>query len=110
MRAGDALLLFFAANSTTPTYTNPAGWTVIQTRNGDGTVVRAYRKVATAADAGSTVKMTSSSYAKSDLTVVAYRNTNATNPIAAPPRRSTTSPAPRTSARRSPLPEAPAGW
>ena len=27
--------------------------------------------------------MTSSAYAKSDLTVVAYRNTNATNPVAA---------------------------
>ncbi len=83
VRAGDALLLFFTANSTSPTYTNPAGWTLVQSRNGDGTVVRAYRKVATATDAGSSVKVTSSSYAKSDLSVVAYRNTNRTNPIAA---------------------------
>jgi PKD repeat protein len=83
VRAGDALLLFFSTNSTTPTYTNPAGWTVLESRNGDGTVVRAYRKVATATDAGSTVKVTSSAYVKSDLSVVAYRNTRASDPIAA---------------------------
>jgi PKD repeat protein len=83
VRAGDALVLFFAANTTTPKYTDPAGWTVIQSRNGDGTVVRAYCKIATATDAGSTVKVTSSAYAKSDLTVVAYRNASMTNPIAA---------------------------
>ncbi len=83
VRAGDALLLFFSANTTNPTYTNPAGWTVVQSRNGDGTVVRSYRKVATATDAGTSVRVTSSAYAKSDLSVVAYRNTNRTNPIAA---------------------------
>jgi len=82
VRAGDALLLFFAANSPTPTYTNPAGWTVLQSRNGDGTVVRAYSKVATAGDAGSVVRLTSSAYVKSDLSVVAYRNTSAGNPVA----------------------------
>jgi len=83
VRSGDTLMLFFATNSSTSTYTNPSGWTVLQSKNGDGMVVRAYRKVATATDAGSTVKITSSAYVKSDLTVVAYRNTNASNPVAA---------------------------
>ena len=81
VRAGDTLLLFFTANTTTPTFSNPAGWTVLQSRNGDGTLVRAYRKVATATDASSSVKVTSSAYAKSDITVVAYRNTNQTDPV-----------------------------
>lgn len=83
VKAGDALVLFLAANTTTPKYTDPAGWTVIQSKNGDGTVVRAYCKVATASDAGSAVKVTSSAYAKSDITVVAYRSTSNTSPIAA---------------------------
>ncbi len=83
VRAGDVLLLFFTANTTTPTYTNPAGWTVLQSRNGDGIVVRAYRKVATASDAGSVVRLTSSGYAKSDLTVTAYRDAGTTSPVAA---------------------------
>jgi PKD repeat protein len=82
VKAGDALVGFFSANTTTPKYTDPVGWTVIQSKTGDGTVVRAYRKVATATDAGSTVKVTSSAYAKSDITVVAYRSTNTTNPVA----------------------------
>ena len=83
VKAGDALVLLFSANTTTPTYTDPAGWTVVQSKNGDGTVVRAYRKVATATDPGSSVKVTSSAFAKSDITVVAYRNTSKTNPVAA---------------------------
>ena len=83
VKAGDALVLLFSANTTTPKYTDPAGWTVVQSKNGDGTVVRAYRKVATATDPGSSVKVTSSAFAKSDITVVAYRNTSKTNPIAA---------------------------
>jgi glycerophosphoryl diester phosphodiesterase len=83
VKAGDALLLFFTANSTATTYNGPTGWKVLQTRNGDGIAVRAFTKVATAADAGQPVKVTSSAYVKSDLTVAAYRGTLATGPVAA---------------------------
>ncbi len=80
---GDALLLFFATNTTTPTYTYPAGWTEVEALNGSGFVGRAFTKVATAADLGSTVQITSSGYAKSDLTLAAYRGTDPADPIAA---------------------------
>jgi hypothetical protein len=82
VRPGDALVLFFTGNTTTPTYTGPSGWTTLQSKSGDGIVVRAYSKVATAADAGSVVKVTSSGYAKSDISVVAYRGTNGADPVA----------------------------
>ena len=82
VQAGDALVLFFTANSTTPSYTGPAGWTEIETINGSGIVGRAYTKVATAADAGAGVRVTSSAYAKSDIEVAAYRGTNSTDPVA----------------------------
>ena len=67
---GDTMVLFFAANTTNPTYTYPAGWTpVANPINGSGVVGRAFTKVATAADIGSTVRVTSSAYAKSDMAV-----------------------------------------
>jgi hypothetical protein len=83
VKAGDVLLLLFSANSTSPTYTNPSGWAVLQSRNGDGMVVRAFRRLATASDGGSTVRLTSSAYVKSDLSVVAYRSVNGSSPVAA---------------------------
>lgn len=83
VKAGDALLLFFTGNSSTATYTGPAGWKALQTKNGDGIAVRAFTKVATAADVGHAVKVTSSAYVKSDLTVSAYRGTAAAGPVAA---------------------------
>jgi hypothetical protein len=82
VQAGDALVLFFAANTTAPTYTGPAGWTEIEATNGSGIVARAYTKVATAADAGAVVRVTSSSYAKADIEVAAYRGTDPSDPVA----------------------------
>ncbi|MDX6302116.1 MAG: hypothetical protein QOF53_3330 [Nocardioidaceae bacterium] len=83
VKPGDTLLLFFTGNSTAATYTGPSGWKVLQTKNGDGIAVRAFTKVATAADAGAPVKVTSSVYVKSDVTVAAYRGTVASGPVAA---------------------------
>ncbi len=85
VEAGDALVLFFAANTTNPTYTGPAGWTEIGSTNGGGTAGRAYSKVATAADAGAgaTVRVVSSSYAKSQISIAAYRGTDPASPVAA---------------------------
>ena len=83
VQAGDALVLFFTGNTTTPTYTGPTSWTTVQASSDAGIVVRAYSRVATAADIGRPVTVTSSGYAKSDISVVAYRGTHASDPVAA---------------------------
>jgi hypothetical protein len=78
VQAGDQLVLFFTANSTTPSYSVPNGWTLEESRSGDGTVGFAYSRVATAADAGNTVAITSSGVAKDVVTVAAYRGGSVT--------------------------------
>jgi PKD repeat protein len=79
VQVGDTLLAFFTANTTTPTYTAPSGWTLLETQDGSGILERVWTRTATAADAaaGADVTVTSSGYAKSDLTVVAYRGVGA---------------------------------
>ncbi|TDO43351.1 PKD repeat protein [Kribbella sp. VKM Ac-2527] len=81
VNAGDALLLFFGDNDPAPTITGPAGWTLVETVASSGQAARLWRKTATAADAGSTVTVTTSALTKADLTLLAYRGT-AANPIA----------------------------
>jgi len=80
-QSGDLLLLFFVANSTSSTYTGPAGWTQVQTQSGDGTVGRAYTKIATGSDPGTPVTVTSSGYAKDVTTVVAYDGVDPGTPL-----------------------------
>lgn len=78
VQPGDLLLAFFVANTTAPGYTGPAGWTPLESASaGTKAVGRLYSRVATAADAGSTVAVTSDAYAKSVLTLVAYRGATA---------------------------------
>jgi PKD repeat protein len=81
---GDTLVVFFTANSTSPTYTGPTGWTLLASEDGSGIVTRAWTKTASAADliAGASVAVTSSGYVKSDITVAAYEGTDAAAPIA----------------------------
>ena len=81
VQPGDLLVLFFVANSTTPTYTGPAGWTQIETQSGDTTAGRAYTKIATGGDAGASVAVTSSAYAKDVTSVVAYRGVDLGTPL-----------------------------
>ena len=73
-QVGDGMVLFFAANTTSPTYTYPAGWTAVGgTVTGSGFFGRAFTRTATAADLGTSVRVTSSAYAKSDMALSVYR-------------------------------------
>jgi hypothetical protein len=76
VRAGDTLLLFYTAGANGTT-NPPAGWTSVDGVDPDGLPSRVWSKVATAADAGSNVTVTSAVTRKADLTVVAYRNAGA---------------------------------
>jgi len=81
--SGDALLLF-ASQGSTSTLTGPgAGWTQAG-RVVDGShATTVWRRLATAADAGSTVRLTSgTTYTKVAMTLAAYRGTDQTNPVA----------------------------
>ena len=80
--AGDALVLFFSSN-TTATITDPPGWQVLDTVVRPSTVTRVWSRVATAADAGSVVRVGVSSLSKGSLVVAAYRGTSPAAPIAA---------------------------
>ena len=73
-QAGDTMVLFFSSNTTNPTYTYPAGWTPITggTLNGTGFLGRAFTRTATAGDAGTLVRVTSSALAKSDMALAVY--------------------------------------
>ena len=80
---GDAMVLFFTANTTLPTYTWPEGWTPVGPTLSGGIVGRAFSKVATAADLGSVVRVTSSTFAKSDMALAVYSGTDGADPIGA---------------------------
>ena len=81
---GDAMLLFFSANTTSPTYSWPADWTPVGPSIGAGGIVgRAFTKVATASDLGAVVQVSSSAYAKSDMALAVYSGTDGTDPIGA---------------------------
>ncbi|MEV7431806.1 PKD domain-containing protein [Nocardioides sp. NPDC092400] len=83
VQAGDALVLVLTTNSTTSTVTDTLpGWTLLQSRDGDGIRGRAWTRTATAGDAGSTVTVTGSALAKSVLAVSAYRSTGAASVVA----------------------------
>lgn len=72
---GDMLVLFLTTNSTTSTVADGVeGWSLLETRDGNGTRGRAWSKEATAADVGANVTVTTSGAAKSVITVAAYRS------------------------------------
>lgn len=79
---GDLLLAFLVANTTAPSYGAPAGWAEIQNADaGTKAAGRLYARTAVASDAGSPVTITSSAYAKSVLTVAAYRGVHLIQPV-----------------------------
>jgi hypothetical protein len=73
VQPGDQLLVFFTANTLTPSYTLPADWTVLQNKSGDASIGYVLARTATADDAGRVVTITTSALAKDVMTVAAYR-------------------------------------
>ncbi|ACY96601.1 PKD domain-containing protein [Thermomonospora curvata] len=83
VQPGDGMVLIMTANSTSVTITPPAGWTQIGTQTAGSAVSTVWKRVATAGDAGSTVSVGVSDYAKVDLRLLAYEGTDTGNPVAA---------------------------
>jgi PKD repeat protein len=82
VQAGDRLVLVLTGNTTSPSYTGPSGWDPVVSRDGRGIALRAWTRVADDETAGS-VSVTSSGYAKSTVTITAYRSSGGTPSIAA---------------------------
>jgi myo-inositol-hexaphosphate 3-phosphohydrolase/PKD repeat protein len=81
VRAGDGLVLFFSSN-TTAGITAPAGWQSLGSVEASGTITRAWRRVAGAGEAGSSVSVVMRRASKANLTLAAYRGTSTANPVA----------------------------
>jgi hypothetical protein len=62
------------SNSSTVTYGDPAGWTLVDSATTTGVSTRVYAKAAAADDAGSGVTVTASAVNKMDLRLAAYAN------------------------------------
>jgi len=81
--AGDALLLFVSQGSISALSGPGAGWTQAGRVVHDTHATTVWRKVATAADAGSTIRLASgSTFTKVAMTLAAYRGADQTNPVA----------------------------
>lgn len=87
VNAGDGLLLAVTVNTDDRTLSNPQGvtdWTLVDaTPDSGGIVSKVWQKVADSDDAGQTVSLDSSGYAKTDLRLLAYTGTDATDPVTA---------------------------
>jgi PKD repeat protein len=82
VQAGNGLLLIAtAANAST--LTAPAGWTKVDTATNSAVTTTVWRKVATATDHGSSVKVTFPTTVHGTVQLLAYAGTNATNPVVA---------------------------
>ncbi|MFB9313974.1 PKD domain-containing protein [Nocardioides plantarum] len=74
VRAGDALVLYLVVNDTGPVVTAPAGWTLLESRDGNGARGTAWTRTATAADAGVNVTVSTSTATKSVVGIASYRS------------------------------------
>ncbi|WP_341926709.1 PKD domain-containing protein [Nocardioides psychrotolerans] len=83
VQAGDTLLLYLTLNDSTVTPAAPAGWTALDNVSASGVIGRSWSRTATAADAGSTITITTSGLAKSDLGVQVYRGSGGASQVTA---------------------------
>jgi len=83
--AGDALILLYSIN-TNATMSSPTGgvtgWTTVGATTSGLAQTKVWRKVASAADPGKTVRIDLSKQSKGSLILLVYRGTNTTNPVA----------------------------
>ncbi len=83
VQAGDTMLVFLTAAAATSTFSNPAGWTLLQSNDGTSTRSRAWTKKAVAGDASAVVTSTSSGSVKSVMSFSVYRSSAATSAVTA---------------------------
>ena len=81
-QAGDGLVLSLTLNDPNMTVTPPSGWQQVGTQTNGTAVSTLWQRVATATDAGATVSVGVSDFAKANLRVLAYRGTGPTAPVA----------------------------
>ncbi|MGI8532179.1 MAG: PKD domain-containing protein [Geodermatophilaceae bacterium] len=81
IQAGDALVLALTTNSAV-SGAAPAGYSLVGTQSsGNAVTTQVWQRVATAGDAGATVRVALSGAAKVDLSLVAYAGTRAAAPV-----------------------------
>ena len=80
--AGDLLVMFVTLNGVS-TPSAPAGWALAEETNGNAFSGRVWTKVATAADAGANVTVTTSGLLKSAMSIAAYRSSTGAVEVAA---------------------------
>jgi hypothetical protein len=78
---GDGMLLISTSGSATPP-SGPAGWTQVSSVTNSTMVTTVWRRVAAGEDAGQSVSTTFPTATQSNLQILAYHNTDATNPVA----------------------------
>jgi PKD repeat protein len=80
--AGDVMVLTLA-QTTTSTWTTPAGWTQVDTSTSGSLLSTLWVRTATASDPGSTVQVTSGAYSHASLNLSVYSGVSTSNPITA---------------------------
>ncbi len=83
VRAGDTLVLFMTSNSRSGTLTGPAGWKLLQSREGSTSRGRVWTRKASSADPNALVTARTSVRVKSELSVAAYRSSAGTSAVTA---------------------------
>ncbi len=81
VQAGDAMVLTLSDNAPNVAITTPAGWDQVGTQSTSGMITRVWARVATAADAGTRVRVSTTTAVRGDLTLVSYRGTDTTDPV-----------------------------
>jgi PKD repeat protein len=81
-QAGNLMLLTVAQTSTS-TWTDPTGWTKVDTATSGTLTSTVWSKIATASDAGSRVQITSGAYTHASMQLAVYSGVDTANPIRA---------------------------